>query len=278
MKNADSKFIINSIFGQKMDYLKEKDADAINKVLEQLNDSKIISLEDFKNDSDKAQIIMFEKPDLLVVLDDFIIGVEHFKVDSSKTTRKGSKYKSKYNDNHFNGQFESLSNNLGVDNKYSIKTEKISTDLKYNQLLENTISNFDNHYKKITGYKKNIKEKLKIKKNIKIIFFIEYDVIFPSFIEDESNKYRAVFPDNDKEFIKYLEDKDLLDGLIFHYQGDESFPKKNKFIYNNKDNLLEHKKDDRIVYDLKNIKVHNFKNPMITLCVRIVVVRHKICV
>ncbi len=48
------------------------------------------------------QIIIFERPDLVIELDEMIIVIEHFQADSSKRTTKGSKFKHKYNNSYYN--------------------------------------------------------------------------------------------------------------------------------------------------------------------------------
>lgn len=53
-------------------------------------------------DNSITQIINFEEPDLLIISKDEIFALEHFRVDSTKSNRKGSSYKQKYNKDYEN--------------------------------------------------------------------------------------------------------------------------------------------------------------------------------
>lgn len=147
-----------------------------------------------------------------------------------------------------------------------VSTEKIETRLCYTNLLENTKNCFDQHYAKIESYRNEISAYEGMKnRQIEVIFYVEYAIMFPSFFVAESGPMTAVFPHNDIEFINYLRTKDKVSGVLFHStSGSAKMPSVNQFILISPDNLDEYKVNDAYVFDFSTKLVHDFENPMMS--------------
>src|SRR6056297_162795 len=97
MNIDDSKYIVDSIFGKEITFFNNKEKSVMNQFSKDLAKS-IISEKYNPNQTDvTVQVLSFEEPDLLLVCKDTIYAIEHFRVDSSMTNKKGSSYKQKYN-------------------------------------------------------------------------------------------------------------------------------------------------------------------------------------
>lgn len=205
MKYDDSLKIIDSLNGKKMKVNSDYEIKKIKGYFSQIEKINITEIDKYNETNESTQFVLFERPDLIVVLNEEIIGIEHFRVDASKSTRKGSKYKNKYTDSYFEKKQKSLLYTLKSEVESAYLSEQINTKLSYSYLLDNIIDNFINHYKKIDEYIYNIQETFNVRnKKIRIVFFIEMDIIFPSFIQDEGDKVIFITPLDDINFINFL--------------------------------------------------------------------------
>lgn len=120
---------------------------------------------------DSPENRLYESPDMIAKKGNDVIAIEHFSVDSSKNTRKGS------NDSRELGRIEKGLASLrskAPDNP-TIYRDTIKGERSYDNLLINTFKIFDNHYKKIPNYKKNMNTNKIIDSstNLKTMFFID---------------------------------------------------------------------------------------------------------
>lgn len=118
-----------------------------------------------------SNIGKYERPDMLSIFDDKILGIEHFEFDSSNSSSKGSEFKKKdyFTKNKINDKI-----NIGLKDKDSIiVNEQIDSSSSLDNYFNNFIRNFNNHYEKIDEYIKHINEDFGYDKEIEILFFIE---------------------------------------------------------------------------------------------------------
>jgi hypothetical protein len=210
-------------------------------------------------DNNVTQIINFEEPDLLIISKNEIYAIEHFRVDSTKSNKKGSTYKQKYNKDYENKLKSKAVKKLKTED-FALFSEKIKTPFNYNHLFDNVINNFENHYSKIENYINHINEIVPCEnRSIKYFFFIQYDCIIPSFILNIENKMCNIFPSNDIKFIDFLKLKSKLTGIFFNFVGDKNMPSENRYINMSKINLDNYKIDDLITFDFNNTKVNDFE-------------------
>lgn len=260
----DSKLITEILFNGKLNYFHNIEYEELSYVINRIKNVRIVELKDFT--SEKAnidtKIIYFDHPDLLIVNSDLIIAVEHFKVNASKKTRKGYSYSQKYNNKYFEEKRITNQNSIVNDKDFSSITDKISTNLTYTNLFDNLIEVFLDHYNKIESYKNNIQSTLVIP-SIKIytVFFVEYDILFPSFIIND-NVMKPVYPHNDIEFYSKLKGKDKMDGILFYQKGNTNQNEIKQYISLKGINANLYEVDNMNVYDFSKLEIHDFSNPM----------------
>lgn len=113
----------------------------------------------------------YEKPDILSLFDNKVVGIEHFEFDSFKKGRKGSDFKIKHN-------------MMEIDFKKKINEELLKKDsvMVHGQIVPtsslinyfgNFKDNFITHYNKIDSYINHIEEDFGTDKEISICFFAE---------------------------------------------------------------------------------------------------------
>ncbi len=262
MKISDSEYIIKSLSNANCFTQFEDESQFINKFTKIISNNIYLENYDKTLDNKIAQIICFEEPDLLIVTNDIIYAIEHFRIDSSETNKKGSKYKQKYNEKYFKKINKIIDSNLEIEN-YTLLSEKISTPLKYDNLFNNLIINLENHYSKIRKYNQNIKTKTNIHdREIKHIFFIQYECIFPSFIFVNNKNFKYILPDNDINLINSLKNKNKLDGIFCFYDCNNSKENNSlRFIQTNSNNLNKYKIDNKNTFDFSNTKVYDSEHP-----------------
>lgn len=152
---------------------------------------------------DKCDFLEYEHlwPDLIYISDKERYWIEHFYVDSSEI-KKGSKLKSEYNINIKKNIIPNIDKEL-KEKDISSKSYKFESRLEYENLKNNTYTNFENHYKNISKYIENIKQKFWDEKNIEIIFYIEYNILQSAYLE--SWKFiRNFYPFNDINFLDFF--------------------------------------------------------------------------
>lgn len=190
-------------------------------------------------------------PDLIWLSPNTIYWFEHFYVDSSER-KKWSKLKIEIKNNN-NYLEEKLKKE-----KETIHSYKFNTSLNYNQLIDNTYYHFEKHYKNINTYKKNISKKYWIKKNIEIIFFIEYNIL-PSVFLINWKPEKYIYPFNDINFLKYFCKKKEIKWIIF------SVDNKNYYI----ETRDKYEIDNKYIYDFSNWEIEDFEMNQATLCMKL---------
>ncbi|AIO18966.1 hypothetical protein KQ51_01088 [Candidatus Izimaplasma bacterium HR1] len=249
MKIDDSKYICDSLIG--------------NTISISFN-SELSFVQDFAHAFAEAEDIVFsESPDLYLKFKDIVYCIEHFRVDASESDRGGSTYLQEYNERVREKQFDILTDKAVSSTKgFALETESIMTSLTFDNLLNNTVRSLDKHYVKIPQYINNLHTYFGTKVEYRTIFFIQCDILFPSFILNEVYSMRAVNVLNDIRFIDFLKGKTELDGIILHYDKSSNSEVVNRFCRTTLENLENYVVDNHFVYDFTKTRIHDFENPM----------------
>lgn len=113
----------------------------------------------------------YERPDILSIYDNKIIGIEHFEFDSYKNNRKGSDYK--FQDNNIQKRMnETIKTELKNTKEVYIHDEIKNTG-NLNQYYENFKKVLISHLDNIEEYKQHIANDYGNEKKIEIWFFVE---------------------------------------------------------------------------------------------------------
>lgn len=201
-----------------------------------------------------ANLQPYEKPDILSIYENKIIGIEHFEFDSyDNFNKKGSDYKIK--DNKIKENFDKKVRD-GLGNLDSII---IHDEIKSTSSFENYCKNFKKifkaHYKKIDSYITHIKEDFDCtNKEISIYFFAEDVTPFGSSYLNKNIKPRpdlsVLLPIHSPEIRKLLENSPLVKYLIVGmYIGD----KYRLFIIENSKEVL-----DKFEKEIGNVEEKDF--------------------
>jgi hypothetical protein len=185
------------------------------------------------NETTKFEFLDFEHlwPDLIWLSQNTVYGFEHFYVDSSEI-KKGSKLKSEISNNIEKSIIPQIEVKLRKENIAS-NSYKFNSVLKYENLKNNTFSSFDKHYKNIKTYNKNIIKKYWSNQNIKIIFYIEYNIL-PSVYLVNWKPEKYFYPFNDINFLNYFSDKKDIKWIIFSINSKNHYISiQNKYIIDN---------------------------------------------
>ena len=159
------------------------------------------------------------RPDILLIDDEFIYGIEHFEFDDFKR-RKGSTGKAYINKkekdfqknfNEYGVKLPCYSEFYGVDNEENLQ-------IGYDFFVDNFIYAFDEHYNKINEYKININKFLEennLSKKIKIYFLIENASLIMPFVSGIDKYNGCIYtPFYSKEIQDKIKESNLLDGII----------------------------------------------------------------
>jgi len=230
MKIKDSEYILNSVVGKNFETLSKLERDVLFHLDVAMNKAITVNEYNPKLDNSITQIVKFEGPDLLIISSGVIYAIEHFQIDSSETTMKGSSYKNTKN-YHINEVNKKIITKLEK-GKIAVVSDVVNTQFNYKFLIDNLKLNFENHYSKISQYEENIIKLGITDREVKFLFFIQYDLIFPSVVfEENSQKMKFVFPHNDINCIEYFKRFNKLTGIFFDYDSNSyNFKSVKKFL------------------------------------------------
>ena len=168
---------------------------------------KLADSEEVFNDIENSkEIIPSERPDMIFVHDNLIIGVEVFEFSSYPSSkRKGNLIKRQESIIEKNNLEERRKTGKGY------FATHIETNLSKDNYSKNFISAFNEHYAKINEYKSNLK---KINNNNKLYFLIKDCTVDGNNIIYD-NKPLFYFPLMNEEIFNFLKNKSNIDGIIF---------------------------------------------------------------
>lgn len=197
----------------------------------------------------------FERPDMFLIKNDIIMGIEAFEFTAYNTNRKGNTVKRKIEENYKRNEDIFLNNKPNY-----IYDEKIIYDKKSIKIyVKNFKKVFDEHYRNVDEYLKNLSQFLPNLQNIKIYFLIIDTTVEVNEINYE-NKNIVYNPTMNKEILTFLKDKEKINGIIFQCNNLEKI---NYYLLelkkNNLDELL--KKSEKYVgceLEQREVKMLNY--------------------
>lgn len=155
----------------------------------------------------------FERPDIVSMYDNKVIGIEHFEFDSFNNTRKkGSEFKIKDDEirRNFNNELVKLKNMDSIE-----LHDKIENTVSLENYYRNFETIFKNHYDNINEYENHLKQEFNCtNKEIHICFFAEDVSPIGSYYESNKGRVEQLLPINSKKIIELLENSPKVEYLI----------------------------------------------------------------
>lgn len=184
-----------------------------------------------------------KRPDSYAVLNNELLLLEHFQFDNSKISKKGSQqHKVKAKSER---EFEKK---LLKANDFVVLNENLEKRGEY--YIDNFITQFSSHYKKIDSYKEEMQKELK--KEFKIIhmgFLIEDSSPLGSMFVNKKNMMQCLDLLHSKEFLDTFEVSEKLDFALFSMTGNISNPYQ-AFISRN--SIDQFRKNEIIAKEISN--------------------------
>lgn len=257
----DSRKILDVLSEQMLSFHSDIEKETLQSFISSIGECQLVD-EGIESDESKSLIHFFDCPDFVITSEKFVVAIEHFEVDASTLTNKGSSFKRYYTEKYEDKILECMENE--VDKKGFAKfSERVKTTLSYYNMIDNLMLTSDNHYLKIEKYKENIRKKFNcLDKHIYIIFFIDCKQILPTLIQDDNGEVLRISPANDIRLIEYLSDKKNLDGVIIHFDKEYKQDALNHFILCNEENLKNKSVDNTRYFDFTKTRIIDSHNPM----------------
>jgi len=188
----------------------------------------------------------YERPDILSIYNNKIVGIEHFEFDSYKNTKKGSNYQI---------QDSLMETKIKKEIEERLKKEKsiqVHGKIEGSSTLDNYYNNFEKHFKKhyseIDSYIKNIRENFDCTdKTIEFWFFVEDVSPLGSYFLDKERKMKLLYPIYSDNIITLLKNSPKLKGIILGTYAMKEY--KLIIINNNKKTLSRFSKEKQNVTD-----------------------------
>lgn len=188
-------------------------------------------------------IVQYNRPDMYAIINDEVIMIEHFEFDSYKSNRKGSDYRRK--EGNIKNEFNKLLKNH-IDNRI-IYNNKIKSTATKDNYINNFISVFDEHYRKIDIYK----ERIKLLSNYKVdtYFFIEDISPLGSYCINSKREFRYLLIFQFKKIYNFLlSHKDVSAILYGFFDGDK---KRLILLENNEESIKKLLQDYEVADELE---------------------------
>ena len=192
---------------------------------------------------------IYEKPDILSIYDNTILGIEHFEFDSyNRSNKKGSDYKIK--DYRVEKRLDEEIKEKLKNNDSIIVHDEIDSTATLTNYYKNFETIFKDHYQKIQSYIDHINQDFECKnKKIHICFFAEDVTPLGNYFLDKSNdrKIKPLLPIFSDKIRQLLEDSPLVKYLVI---GSFCMTDNRLFIIENTKEAIERlKKDHKEVSD-----------------------------
>ena len=191
----------------------------------------------------------YERPDILSIFDNKIIGIEHFEFDSYKRTkRKGSDFKIK--ENKIERNINRKLNEELILKDSAIVNEEIESTGSLKNYFDNFKEIFLDHYQKIDTYIENIKNNFDCtNKEIHFCFFAEDVTTLGNYYLSTERKVSLLDPLFSSDVIEILKNSPKVEYLII---GVYAMHEYKMVIIENKKNILERLKKERMEVNEKN--------------------------
>lgn len=162
----------------------------------------------------EAPFVSFERPDIYYENGDFIVGIEHFQIDSSKKTRKGSSLiqEQKRIDDEIVADYHSQPK------AYFYTEKELDVDFSYENYAKSIVDTFRKHEKNIPEYRANLR-KIAPNKKIYLAFFIEDITSLGNYIMT-ANGRETLNPLCTRELVDELAKVQGLDYILARVQRD----------------------------------------------------------
>lgn len=159
-------------------------------------------------------LTFYEAPDMYIKhgRKNAVLIMEHFRFDSSHTTRKGSKYQSELSQ-----IAQSMQSLVPVDETPVSKSVQVQTSKSYSDYVRNVAETFKKHYAKIPLYRKNLEALGLINSatDVKVMFCIEDVTIFGNVVDgDDQNPLLSVLLAYCPEFLDLLANSPDVDYVL----------------------------------------------------------------
>jgi hypothetical protein len=151
-----------------------------------------------------------DRPDIFSVVDDTIYIFEHFEIDSSPNTKKGSL--SRIEINKDNQKFKAAV----AGKKDAIFHGELRLKCNSSAYVDNLLNIYKNHYKNIEDYKSNVLKKKDRQKEYKFVitFIIEDKSVFGPLYFDKKGEKKLLLPVFCNEFINEFRNDPNVDNII----------------------------------------------------------------
>lgn len=190
-------------------------------------------------------IVCYERPDILSIFDNKIVGIEHFEFDSYKRTNKhGSDFKIK--NYSIERKFDKKVKEVLKEENSLIVHDQIESTASLNNYFDNFQKIFKEHYKKINDYSEHIKQDFDCSnKEIHFCFFAEDVSPLGSYFLNEKREISLLTPLFSDEVIELLKNSPKVEYLII---GTYAMKEHKIIIIENKKEVLEKfKKEHKMV-------------------------------
>ncbi len=191
----------------------------------------------------------YERPDILSIFDNKIVGIEHFEFDSYKSSNKhGSDFKIK--NSSVERKFDEKVKEILKEKDSLIVHDQIESTASLNNYFNNFKKIFKAHYRKINDYLEHIKQDLDCSnKEIHFCFFAEDVSPLGSYFLNEKRKISLLNPLFSDEVIELLKNSPKVEYLII---GTYAMDKHKMIIIENKKKVLEKFKKEHMKIENKD--------------------------
>lgn len=200
-----------------------------------------ISQELFNKVIDPNNIMSYERPDILSVFDNNIVGIEHFEFDSYKSRNKrGSDFKIK--DYIIEKKFDEKMKKQLKENDSVIFHAQIESTASLQNYFNNFKKVFISHYKKLNDYLNHIKTDFDCSnKDIHFCFFVEDESPLGSYYLNSKREICLLTPLFSDEIIELLKNSPKVEYLVI---GTYAMSEHKMIIIENKEETLERFKNE----------------------------------
>ncbi len=181
----------------------------IDAIYDARSSDKLIGHNNCKRIPREYPLINSEEPDIYFESDGFVMGIEHFCIDSSKRTKRGSSY-----------TIDKKKIDRAVTNLHQLSTKKdlhisaeIETEFSYDNYIGTVISTFTKHANHVETYKKNL-VKIASERRILLAFYIEDVTTTWTSILNSNGSSEPLNPLCIREFVEVLEQSRGIDYII----------------------------------------------------------------
>jgi len=182
----------------------------------------------------------YERPDILSIFDNKVVGIEHFEFDSFKNNKKGSNFK--VQDFKIKKNFDETLKEELKQKESVIVHGKIEGESSAKNYFKNFIKVFQSHYQNIEEYLEHIQSDFDCSnKEIHICFFAEDVSPLGSNFTDEECNIHLLLPIYSDEVIELLNNSPKVEYLII---GTYAMNEYKMVIIENKKEVLERFKSE----------------------------------